>query len=142
MTVDRAIEVLMTDMGCYSCTFGCDTPYKCLNDSCEFKEAIHLAVERLKIELLPKMIKYEPQTDYTPDCPFCRKYETEDCLGSDCRRYKIYKDEPQSNILLDAMAKAFGIETEPQIIACPIQEEDADYARWLYETEPQTERSE
>lgn len=26
---------------------------------------------------------------------------------------------------------------EPQIIACPIQEEDSDYARWLYE--PQTD---
>ena len=55
MTVDRAIEVLTTDMGCYSCTFGCDAPYKCLNDSCEFKEAIHLAVK-----LLPKIIiRYE-----------------------------------------------------------------------------------
>ena len=27
--------------------------------------------------------------------------------------------------------------TEPQVIACPIQEEDAEYARWLYEDEPQ-----
>ena len=33
----------------------------------------------------------------------------------------------------------FDRKTEPQIIACPIQEEDADYARWLYEGEPQTE---
>lgn len=28
--------------------------------------------------------------------------------------------------------------TEPQVIVCPIQEEDAEYARWLYEGEPQT----
>lgn len=89
MTVDRAIEVLMTDMGCYSCTFGCDTPYKCLNDSCEFKEAIHLAVERLKIELLPKMIKYEPQTDIhdLTDCDFCKDRNCKDCEDG--------KNEPQ-----------------------------------------------
>ena len=37
--------------------------------------------------------KDEPQTDYTPDCPFCKRYGTEECLGSDCRHYKTYKDE-------------------------------------------------
>ena len=38
--------------------------------------------------------KDEPQTDYTPDCPFCVRYGTADCLGSDCRHYKTYKDVP------------------------------------------------
>jgi len=40
----------------------------------------------------------EPQTDYTPDCPFCTRYGTEDCLGSDCSHYKTYKDEPLSGL--------------------------------------------
>ena len=32
------------------------------------------------------------------------------------------------------------VEDEPQIIACPIQEEDAEYARWLYEPKTDYER--
>ena len=40
-----------------------------------------------------EIAKTEPQTDYTPDCPFCKRYGTEDCLGSDCRHYKTYKTD-------------------------------------------------
>ena len=46
--------------------------------------------------LRKKWYKDEPQTDYTPDCPFCKRYGTEDCLGYDCRHYKTYKTEPQT----------------------------------------------
>ena len=59
MTALEAIEILKTDMGCYECTFGCSTPYECTNGGCPFREAIHLAVERLSIDILPKMIKTE-----------------------------------------------------------------------------------
>lgn len=66
MTALDAIEILKTDTGCYECTFGCSTPYECTNSSCPFREAIHLAVERLSIDILPKMIKTEPQTMIYP----------------------------------------------------------------------------
>lgn len=60
---------------------------------------------------------------------------------------KRIRDEAINNFVGDWQDyEAFGIalkaladrKTEPQIIACPIQEEDAEYARWLYEGEPQT----
>ena len=35
-------------------------------------------------EVVKDLVKDKPQTDYTPDCPFCKRYGTEDCLGSDC----------------------------------------------------------
>lgn len=41
------------------------------------------------------ILEDEPQMSYTPDCPFCKRYGTEDCLGSDCKHYKTYKDESQ-----------------------------------------------
>ena len=75
MTAVEAIEILKTDMGCYECTFGCNTPYKCKNNDCPFRKAIHLAVERLQIDLLPRMIKSEPQTD----CNRCRHFATDIC---------------------------------------------------------------
>ena len=59
MTTLEATEILKTDMGCYECTFGCSTPYECANGGCPFREAIHLAVERLNIDILPIMIKTE-----------------------------------------------------------------------------------
>lgn len=59
MTALEAIEILKTDMGCYECTFGCSAPYECANGGCPFRAAIHLAVERLSIDILPKMIKTE-----------------------------------------------------------------------------------
>lgn len=63
----------------------------------------------------------EPNCSEKPNnCDTCRHYTLACDLFSEICRY-----EPK---------------TEPQIIACPIQEEDAEYAKWLYE--PQTERSE
>ena len=59
MTVVEAIEVLKTDMGCYECTFGCNAPYECANGDCPFRQAIHIAVERLQIDLLPRMMVAE-----------------------------------------------------------------------------------
>lgn len=43
MTIREAIETLMTD-GCYECTYGCDSPYKCYNGACPVREAVVLAV--------------------------------------------------------------------------------------------------
>lgn len=52
--------------------------------------------------------KTKPQTDYTPDCPFCKRYGTEDCLGSGCRHYKTYKGEPQTeDEILREQCRAF-----------------------------------
>lgn len=54
-------------------------------------------------------------------------------MGQEC----YFESKDESTLMFANEPK-----TEPQVIVCPIQEEDASYARWLYEDEPQTERSE
>jgi len=97
-------------------------------DSTHFGKAKGESVTSNKVET-------EPQTDYTPDCPFCKRYGTEDCLGSDCRHYKTYKTEPSGYNLKP-------VEDEPQ--TCEECEhwsdtEDGCADRHGCKTEPQTE---
>ena len=54
--------------------------------------------------------KTESQTDYTLDCPFCKRYGTEDCLGSDCKHYKTYKDGA-----IKKLQEYYGIKQEPML---------------------------
>lgn len=102
MTAFEAIEVLKTDMGCYECTFGCNTPYECKNNDCPFRKAIHLAVERLQIDLLPRMIKAE-QTEPQNDCTNCKHIVTEtcrECVGKELfvdSGYATALSEPQTD---------------------------------------------
>lgn len=86
--------------------------------------------------------EYEPKT------------EPQTCGNRECENYDIINDHcmfieqchkpktepsrvqivPKTEMVTDCHRL-----DEPQIIACPIQEEDADYARWLYKDEPLTD---
>lgn len=80
-------------------------------------------------------------TDYTPDCPFCIRYRTDECLESDCNYYKTYLAESQSVINTDDRPELIGqiidifedfLEEKGIDIENPEKEDDPDSAAIIY----------
>lgn len=87
----------------------------------------------------------EPQTEIRKDIPvICAECDHvsihQKYLFCELSHRTVYNAKPEWCPLPKLFIADDEPKTEPQVIACPIQEEDAEYARWLYE--PQTHLTE
>lgn len=47
MTLEEALEIIETN-SCYECSFGCISAYTCECETCNYKQAVNIAVNELK----------------------------------------------------------------------------------------------